>query len=90
MVFRMECSKTESPSHLTTGFRVLSSLRINGIAQGLSLEGQIPIVGEGSSKAAKATQSGNPLKHLREALSLVDGDKDTRWVGRCTTRCLGI
>ena len=49
-----------------------------------------PKVGEGSSQAAKAIHSGYLLKHLREALSLVDGDKDTRWVGRCTPRCLGI
>ena len=49
-----------------------------------------PKEGEGSSKAAKATHSSNLLKRLRETLSLVDGDKDTRWVGRCTPRCLGI
>ena len=60
------------------------------MARGFMGAAQIPIVGVGSSKAAKANQSGYLLKHLREALSLVDGDKDTRWVGRSATRCLGI
>ena len=38
------------------------------MARGFMVEAQIPIVGVGSSKAAKANQSGYLLKHLREAL----------------------
>ena len=36
-----------------------------------------------------ANQSGNQLRHLREALSLVDGDGDARWVGQKHNEVLG-
>ena len=43
----------------------------------------------GQPTAAWATHSGNQLKHLRDALSFVDGDSETRWGGQKHNEVLG-